>query len=86
MKLKKNNIERIEYGRIRAKMEGDFSHLSLEALIRDGDLVELIVKDKSGSKRVTHWKGSLVPRHNQINRWEFLRQLGEFIEELLKIR
>ena len=66
-------------------MEGDFSHLSLEALIRDGDLVELIVKDNKGSKRVTHWKGSLIPRHNQTDRWEFLKQLREFIEELLKL-
>ncbi len=84
MELKITKFERMEYGKIRARMEGDFEHLYLEALVKEGELIELMIKDNKGSRRVTHWKGSIIPRHNQADRWEFVRQLGEFIIELQK--
>lgn len=86
MEVETKEIERVKYGRFKARMEGDFDHWYFEALVKDGELIELTVKDKRGSKRPSHWRGNLIPKFGEDDRWEFLRQFGEFIKELEKTR
>ncbi len=86
MEIEISKLDRIEYGKVKARLEGDFDHWHFEALVKEGELIELTVKDKRGSKRPCHWRGNLIPKFGEADRWDFLRQLGEFIKELQKMK